>query len=466
MSDGCCDGCDDLGVAVGDTGPQGPAGADGFSELIIANMVFVSKNGNDSTGLAERLDKPFLTVAAAQAAASFGFTIHTFPGFYSGGNLGKDGVNYYFEDGYIYTGTVDWFGDAVTTTVVNCKISGFARGLNCGRMVFSQNLAAAGSSYSFFVRGWSTITTTVWATFNGSNISCEWIDEILATNLSVAGRVGRFQNQNAPAITSCKIYLKGPICRSINMISAQSNTTCVYDIKCYFDVDLKSTYGLPAASAIFDLQGYGGIIKLYHEGNILADGNLTANQDGSLFSSDGAGSLIESHSNITRTNSFESIFGRSKLASGSASASTGDIKHYGNVLTNGPIMYIRGTSTSGLELNGNYIGGAGAYNAPMIDAGLSASGSITVNGLVKNLNAGAAAHVIKKSVSGGGDFACKILQTSRLVVTNTACYCLTSDASAPTFKVYNGSASNVVIDPGAGVVVQQIASILTDINVS
>lgn len=41
----------------------------GSSNITIANTVFVAKNGSDSTGLAERLDKPFLTIAAAITAA-------------------------------------------------------------------------------------------------------------------------------------------------------------------------------------------------------------------------------------------------------------------------------------------------------------------------------------------------------------------------------------------------------------
>lgn len=38
------------------------------SAINVANTVFVSKSGNDSTGLVERLDKPFLTITAARAA--------------------------------------------------------------------------------------------------------------------------------------------------------------------------------------------------------------------------------------------------------------------------------------------------------------------------------------------------------------------------------------------------------------
>lgn len=37
--------------------------------IIVANTVYVMKNGNDSTGLAERFDKPFLTIQAAINAA-------------------------------------------------------------------------------------------------------------------------------------------------------------------------------------------------------------------------------------------------------------------------------------------------------------------------------------------------------------------------------------------------------------
>lgn len=54
----------------GDKGPQGPVGPTGSGTAIpVANTVYVSKSGNDSTGLPERLDKPYLTLAAARVAA-------------------------------------------------------------------------------------------------------------------------------------------------------------------------------------------------------------------------------------------------------------------------------------------------------------------------------------------------------------------------------------------------------------
>lgn len=45
----------------------------------VKNTVFVMKNGSDSTGLVERFDKPFLTIAAARAAVSAYYTGPTAP---------------------------------------------------------------------------------------------------------------------------------------------------------------------------------------------------------------------------------------------------------------------------------------------------------------------------------------------------------------------------------------------------
>jgi len=57
-------------VVKGAKGETGATGATGPSNLTIQNTIFVSKNGNDSTGLVERLDKPFLTITAAINAAN------------------------------------------------------------------------------------------------------------------------------------------------------------------------------------------------------------------------------------------------------------------------------------------------------------------------------------------------------------------------------------------------------------
>lgn len=53
------------------------ASINSLTQLVVNNTVFVMKNGDNSTGLVERMDKPFLTIAAARAAALAYFTSRT-----------------------------------------------------------------------------------------------------------------------------------------------------------------------------------------------------------------------------------------------------------------------------------------------------------------------------------------------------------------------------------------------------
>jgi hypothetical protein len=63
------------------------------------NIVYLSKAGNDATGVAYDISKPFLTPEAARDAASVGDTIKPFPGDYTvittdANGLAKDGINW------------------------------------------------------------------------------------------------------------------------------------------------------------------------------------------------------------------------------------------------------------------------------------------------------------------------------------------------------------------------------------
>ena len=69
------------------------------------NTVYVSKNGNDSTGLRNRPDLPFLTMTAAKAASLPGDTGIVFPGLYAENNLLKSGVNWSFWPGVTISNT-------------------------------------------------------------------------------------------------------------------------------------------------------------------------------------------------------------------------------------------------------------------------------------------------------------------------------------------------------------------------
>ena len=95
------------------------------SAVLAGNVVIVDAvNGNDSTGVAGDLAKPFLTLLAAQTAASAGQTIVVYPGTYtSSSSLGKNGVNWHFMLGAIvnFTGGSAW---SPSTTAVTFKVSG------------------------------------------------------------------------------------------------------------------------------------------------------------------------------------------------------------------------------------------------------------------------------------------------------------------------------------------------------
>lgn len=105
----------------GKPGIQGPPGD---SSLTIKNTAFVSKNGNDSTALVERLDKTFLTIQAAINALVSAYPsrsvndrkqVIVFAGDYSDDILLKELIDIHFYDVHV-SGRI-WDGNAVMTDV-------------------------------------------------------------------------------------------------------------------------------------------------------------------------------------------------------------------------------------------------------------------------------------------------------------------------------------------------------------
>ncbi len=121
--DTCCNKCTGAVSSKGAKGDKGDAGTAAPSLLTLNNMVFVAKNGSDSTGLVNRLDKPFLTILAAQSATTSGYTIYVYPGSYTISNLGKDGVSYHFMDGV----NLSFSTGFVLSANINIFVSGFAK---------------------------------------------------------------------------------------------------------------------------------------------------------------------------------------------------------------------------------------------------------------------------------------------------------------------------------------------------
>lgn len=111
---------------------------------LAGNVVIVDAvNGNDSTGVAGNLTKPFLTLLAAQTAASANQTIVVYPGAYTSAALGKDGVNWYFMPGAnVAFSSGNGF---VASTAMTFKVRGYGN-FNCtlgsARFVWTDNAGA------------------------------------------------------------------------------------------------------------------------------------------------------------------------------------------------------------------------------------------------------------------------------------------------------------------------------------
>lgn len=108
-------------------GPPGPPGANGLpgandiNELLIQNTIFVSMNGNDSTGTRNDWAKPFATIAAANIAAQVGDMIFIFPGSYNTGSssMNKNGVSYYVYKGAIIQSSSNLIIDGGVAFTIN-----------------------------------------------------------------------------------------------------------------------------------------------------------------------------------------------------------------------------------------------------------------------------------------------------------------------------------------------------------
>lgn len=84
-----------------------------LSGLTIHNTLYVAKNGYNSTGLRNRVDKPFLTIYAASQAAIAGDTIYILSGTYVEGNSDwvKSNVYYNFQEGCLVQNTTTCISD-------------------------------------------------------------------------------------------------------------------------------------------------------------------------------------------------------------------------------------------------------------------------------------------------------------------------------------------------------------------
>lgn len=119
----------------------------------LGSILFVSENGNDSTGTKGRIDLPYKTIASAEVDAGIGDTIYVFPGKHSVKSiLGKDTLVYYFSAG------ADVTQDLISPVAYLFSDAGFA----------------LGGSYKVFGQGnFTNQYSSILAQFNGSIIYFE-----------------------------------------------------------------------------------------------------------------------------------------------------------------------------------------------------------------------------------------------------------------------------------------------------
>lgn len=182
----------------------------------ITNTVFVSKGGNDSTGLAERLDKPFLTLAAARTAAvaltpsaTKRILIVVFPGTYT--------------EQLVLANYVDW---DLTNSVIDLQAGAGVSTINdnnvaCDSIIYGKSQilrTTAGSGSAIVTQNSSTILKVFAAyisSFSSVTITCSG-----ATQYIEAYKIENTGSTGALSVTSGNQIVKG----NINTVSSNAIT--------------------------------------------------------------------------------------------------------------------------------------------------------------------------------------------------------------------------------------------------
>lgn len=171
------------------------------------NVLWVDAiNGNNTTAKVDRADKPYLTLTAAQAAASSGDTISVRPGTYTDSALGKTGVNWYFMAG----SKIEISGD-----------------LTADRILWTDNNTAM----TFTVDGFGEfISTTSAGEFDSTGIKIAHNSTVITfrcKKLSVTGDT-LFGNPRAYNVANGELYLTADRIEGSTTIGSQSGSALVY----------------------------------------------------------------------------------------------------------------------------------------------------------------------------------------------------------------------------------------------
>lgn len=191
--------------------------------LYVYQTVFVMKNGNDTTGLVERFDKPFLTIQAAINAAEAAivlaptniFTVIVYPGVYDGQITLKGQVNLQFMKWTTITG---WWTTYVSNFLIDrsdviCKVAG-----NVDMIVPT-----------------STSETT-WKTY-GIYVAVNDADQQRVTNCHVEFNIDKVEIIGGTSVWDISIFFAGASNSQFRFISGSIKTSWCSALLTYFKVN-------------------------------------------------------------------------------------------------------------------------------------------------------------------------------------------------------------------------------------
>jgi hypothetical protein len=325
------------------------------------NILYVdSALGNDTTGLRQRSDRPFLTLIAAQTAAQSGDLIQVYPGTYTDTSLGKNGVNWFFLPGALIRATVD-------------------TGAGVVRSLFS---AAAGET--FFVGGDGDFqinrtagvgSETDVRVFSASGAGAEIVAEYIRAEATSTGTAG------------CPIYAEDG-----GIIKARGDYAFGKDRACFCTganslVEIRGNVG--GISHSVD-SAFGGVVKVWgnsdsgapevEEGSLYFYGNMVFSGPGNISPIDPV--AFEIYGNVTCS--------AASAMSGNGMKFVGDIFHSGasNAVVFSGDCDFRGSiycsNVNSACINNN--SGTSSISGRFV-AGASATESITGSGTLKVYNA-------------------------------------------------------------------------------
>lgn len=120
------------------------------------NVLYVSKNGDNSTAKPGSISHHYFSITAARNAAGTGDLIVVFPGTYTDVRLLKNNVTYFMHEGVIITGSRAIATPTEGPHVVNCNVTGYARFHSSSNVV---DLGAGNDGSKIFVECVSMTST-------------------------------------------------------------------------------------------------------------------------------------------------------------------------------------------------------------------------------------------------------------------------------------------------------------------